>query len=70
MIAIANKLSSAGPVFCRQLRIGYDGKPFQVVKFRTMVVGRRDGSRIPGSPRSVNSCEDTALTKSRSFSTS
>ena len=39
MIAIAIKLSSTGPVFYRQQRIGLDGRPFEMVKFRTMVVG-------------------------------
>ena len=39
MIAVAIKLSSTGPVFYRQQRIGLDGKPFQMIKFRTMVVG-------------------------------
>ena len=39
MIAIAIKLSSTGPVFYRQQRIGLDGTPFQMIKFRTMVVG-------------------------------
>jgi len=39
MIAIAIKLSSTGPVFYRQQRIGLDSTPFQMIKFRTMVVG-------------------------------
>lgn len=30
------KRESEGPVFFRQVRIGKDGKPFQMVKFRTM----------------------------------
>jgi exopolysaccharide biosynthesis polyprenyl glycosylphosphotransferase len=38
-IAIAVKLTSSGPVFYRQERIGLDGRPFEMVKFRTMVVG-------------------------------
>lgn len=38
-IAIAIKLTSSGPVFFRQERIGLDGKPFQMIKFRTMVEG-------------------------------
>ena len=39
LIAIAIKLSSTGPVFYRQQRIGLDGRPFEMVKYRTMVVG-------------------------------
>ena len=38
MIAIAIKLSSTGPVFYRQHRIGLDGRQFEMVKFRTMVL--------------------------------
>ncbi|HRP67935.1 MAG TPA: sugar transferase [Turneriella sp.] len=36
VIAIAVKISSAGPVFFRQLRVGFAGKLFQIHKFRTM----------------------------------
>ena len=36
--ALAIKLTSPGPVFYRSERIGLDGKPFQMIKFRTMVV--------------------------------
>ncbi len=35
--AIAIKLSSRGPVFYSSERIGIDGKPFAMLKFRTMV---------------------------------
>jgi exopolysaccharide biosynthesis polyprenyl glycosylphosphotransferase len=35
--AIAIKLTSRGPVFYRAERIGLDGEPFQMIKFRTMV---------------------------------
>lgn len=37
-IAIAIKLTSKGPVFFRQQRVGQYGKPFTVLKFRSMVV--------------------------------
>jgi exopolysaccharide biosynthesis polyprenyl glycosylphosphotransferase len=37
-LAIAVKLSSKGPVFFRQIRIGYKGKPFSIIKYRTMIV--------------------------------
>ncbi|UXA05867.1 sugar transferase [Mycobacterium sp. SMC-2] len=37
--AIAIKLTSKGPVFYPSERIGIDGKPFTMLKFRTMTVG-------------------------------
>lgn len=39
VIALAIKLSSKGPVLYRQERIGLDGQPFDMLKFRTMVDG-------------------------------
>ena len=39
VIALGVKLGSRGPVFYRQLRIGRDGVPFTMFKFRTMVDG-------------------------------
>src|SRR3954467_8858670 len=35
--AIAMKAESAGPLFFRQRRLGANGRPFQILKFRTMV---------------------------------
>ncbi len=37
ILAIAIKLSSMGPVFFKQERIGLNGRPFMLYKFRTMV---------------------------------
>jgi lipopolysaccharide/colanic/teichoic acid biosynthesis glycosyltransferase len=37
LIALAVKLTSPGPVFFRQERIGQYGRPFLIYKFRTMV---------------------------------
>jgi lipopolysaccharide/colanic/teichoic acid biosynthesis glycosyltransferase len=39
LIAAAIKLTSRGPVFYVQERIGRDAAPFPFIKFRTMVVG-------------------------------
>lgn len=36
VIALAVKLDSPGPVFYRQERLGKNGKPFKLVKFRSM----------------------------------
>lgn len=37
-VAIAIKISMPGPVFFTQTRIGLDGKPFEIIKFRSMIV--------------------------------
>ena len=38
LVALAIKLTSRGPVFFRQERVGRDFRPFRIYKFRTMVV--------------------------------
>ena len=45
-IAIGVKAGSRGPVLYRGTRVGLNGKPFQMLKFRTMVV---DADKIGGS---------------------
>jgi len=45
LIAVGVKLTSPGPVFYRGLRTGRHGKPFRILKFRTMVV---DAATIGG----------------------
>ncbi len=39
VIVLAVKLTSSGPAIFRQSRIGRDGQPFEMMKFRTMYVG-------------------------------
>ena len=38
LIAIAVKITSKGPVFFKQTRVGIHQKPFEILKFRTMVL--------------------------------
>lgn len=45
--AVAVKVDSSGPVFFRQERIGYQGRPYHVLKFRTMVDNPRGNSLFP-----------------------
>lgn len=43
IIALLVRLSSKGPIFFRQTRVGIGGKPFQVLKFRTMFTDAEAG---------------------------
>jgi lipopolysaccharide/colanic/teichoic acid biosynthesis glycosyltransferase len=36
LVALAIKLDSHGPILFRQTRIGFSGRPFRILKFRTM----------------------------------
>ena len=55
MIAVVVKLTSPGPVFFRQERMGLDGRRFTMIKFRTMVRSAEEESgpvmSRPGDPR-------------------
>lgn len=45
IVAVAIRLDSGGPVFFRQVRVGRDGRPFSILKFRTM---RTDAEAVGG----------------------
>ncbi|MGY4712366.1 sugar transferase [Mycolicibacterium sp. CBM1] len=61
-IAIAIKLTSKGPVFYRQERIGMDGQAFEMIKFRTMVDG---ADKMVDGLADMNECEGGILFKIR-----
>ena len=46
ILAIWIKLDSKGPVFYRQVRVGYKNKDFRIFKFRSMRVGADKGSLV------------------------
>ena len=46
VLAIWIKLDSKGPVFYRQVRVGYKNKDFRIFKFRSMRVGADKGSLV------------------------
>ncbi|MFZ6051141.1 sugar transferase [Halocola ammonii] len=59
-IALAVKLNSRGPVFFVQERIGKNGKPFDIYKFRTMVQNAEaDGPQLARE----NDCRITSVGK-------
>ncbi|MCP5032915.1 MAG: sugar transferase [Actinomycetia bacterium] len=41
-LALLVRLGSSGPILFRQERVGKEGEPFMMLKFRTMVVGAED----------------------------
>ncbi|MBN2398068.1 MAG: exopolysaccharide biosynthesis polyprenyl glycosylphosphotransferase, partial [Deltaproteobacteria bacterium] len=44
LIALLIKLESPGPVFYRQERVGFNGKVFRLLKFRSMIAGAERAS--------------------------
>lgn len=53
-VYIRTKLSSPGPAFYKQERIGLNGKPFQIYKFRSMAMGAEENGPLlsyNGDPR-------------------
>ncbi|UZQ56129.1 sugar transferase [Trichothermofontia sichuanensis B231] len=59
-VAIAIKLTSSGPVFFRQERMGLHGKIFQMWKFRTMTV---DAPQLQDQLESLNQSQDGIMFK-------
>jgi lipopolysaccharide/colanic/teichoic acid biosynthesis glycosyltransferase len=61
IIALLIKLNSPGPVFYRGWRVGKEGKPFRIFKFRTMV---SDAEKLGGPSTAA---DDPRLTKVGKF---
>lgn len=61
LVALLIKLGSKGPVFYRGLRVGYQGRPFRIFKFRTMV----ENAEALGGPSTAG--DDPRLTKIGKF---
>jgi exopolysaccharide biosynthesis polyprenyl glycosylphosphotransferase len=59
-IALAIKLDSRGPVLFRQRRAGRDGRPFEVLKFRTM---RLDAEQLKDQLAGSNDLRDGVMFK-------
>ncbi len=64
LCALAIKLQDGGPVFFRQKRLTFGGKPFDIIKFRTMCVDA-DKNRKHETLRAVHN--DTRITKVGAF---
>ncbi len=63
IIALLIKLTSKGPVFFKQQRLGKDGKIFNILKFRTMVVNAEN----IGDGLFVKTGQDNRITKVGKF---
>ena len=62
LVAIAIKIEDGGPVFYTQKRVSLDGKVFDILKFRSMIVdAEKEGRSIPATDR------DPRITKVGSF---
>lgn len=58
LLAVWIKLDSKGPVFYRQVRVGYKNRDFRIFKFRSMRMGADKGSLVTigkRDPRVTNS---------------
>ncbi|CAA0128256.1 UDP-glucose:undecaprenyl-phosphate glucose-1-phosphate transferase [Mycolicibacterium vanbaalenii] len=72
--ALAIKIHDGGPVFFRQVRVGRAGRPFRIIKFRTMSVGaenkkahERAAAAEPEARVFFKSAQDSRITRVGKF---
>ena len=58
IIAIIIKIDSFGPIFYRGIRAGKNGRPFHILKFRTMIP---DAEKVGSPTTSLNDCRITRI---------
>jgi exopolysaccharide biosynthesis polyprenyl glycosylphosphotransferase len=51
LVALAIRLDSAGPIFYTQIRSGRAGKPFSIIKFRTMITNAEEDGKARWASR-------------------
>ena len=61
VIAVAVLIDDGRPVFFRQERVGYQRRPFHILKFRSMRAGRVTRWDGCSAPRASMSCRSSSI---------
>lgn len=67
LTAVLIRLDSPGPVIFRQIRIGYQGRPFQMLKFRTMKAVNTSADRSLTRDSAMTKDNDQRITRTGKF---
>lgn len=63
VVALLIKLDSNGPVFFRQTRMGFRGRPFYVLKFRTMTHRSPNACEVKARADAITHTDDKRITR-------